>query len=212
MASSQVTIIGSVPVETGSITNEKISANAAIQRSKLKQDTFQTYGITPTMLRVWDNLASLLPGTASADDLAIIEGTLGTDFPVVQTSDSKATSVTQYARFLFTLPPEYDAAESIRCTIRGAMNTTVSDGTATVDLECYAHDEDGSVGSDLVTTSAQSINSLTHADFDFDITSSGRSAGDQLDLRIKVDITDSATGTAVIGELSKVAMKLDIRG
>lgn len=206
-----IAVQGASSFDTAFITNALILSNAAIGRTKLAQDTFQPYGVDLTTLRVWDDLASLLPGTAATDDLAIIEGTFGTDHPMVQSSDAASTSVTQYARFLFTLPPEYDAGQSIRLRIRGAMQT-VSDTSASLDVEAYAHDGDGAVGSDLCTTSAEDMNSATHADYDFDITPTGLAAGDQLDIRISIAITDSATGSGVVAELTRLQMQLDIRG
>lgn len=205
-------IVGRLDVTDAFIDQNAFKTDTAIPRSNLAQDTFEPYVINPQDLRVWDDFNLLLPGTAASDDLAVIEGTFGTDLPTVQTSDAKATSVTQRCRFMFKLPPEYDADESIRVRIRGGMITTVSDGTATVDVECYAGDGDGAVGSDLCTTAAQSINSLTKANFDFNITDTGLDAGDVLDIRITVAITDSATGTVVIGELSKIEVDLDIKG
>lgn len=184
----------------------------SISRTKLLRDDLAQFTVPATDLRVWDNFASLLPGTAAADDLAVIEGTLGTDAVTLQTSDAKVSTTTQYARFLYTLPVEYRDGEDVQVRVRAGMVTTVSDGTATVDVQAYAHDDDGAVGSDLCATAAQSINSLTKSNNDFVVTATGLSSGDTLDIRVAVAITDAATGTAVIGEISKIAMLLDAQG
>ena len=186
--------------------------NGAITRPKVQQEAATDYAVPFTDMRVWDDFNALPPGTAAADDLAIIEGTFGTDSETMQTSDAKAGSATQRTRFKFFMPAEYDSGETVTVRVRGGMITTISDTTATVDVECYAHDDDGAVGSDLCTTSAQTINSLTKADKDFTITATSLTPGDVLDIRLTIAITDSATGTAVIGELSKVSLLLDIRG
>ena len=181
-------------------------------RDQLSEDSAAVYTVNFMDLRVHDALQTNLPGTAATDDLALISGTFGTDSPSIQTSDAKATSVTQRARFLFQLPPEYVSAGTCTLRIRGGMNTTVSDGTATVDVEAYEADGDTAVGSDLCTTAATTINSLTFGNDDFTITPTTLSAGDWLDVRITIAITDSATGTAVIGELSQIQFLLDIKG
>jgi hypothetical protein len=195
-----------------SIVNSHVSPNAQIARSKLEQNTFADYVVNWAALRVWDAFQTNLPGTAASDDLAVITGTWGTNAVTVRTSDAKQTTVTQRAVFLFTLPPEFDAAESVRIRVRAGMVTTVSDGTATVDIEAHEWDGDGAVGADLCTTVAQSINSLTKADKDFTITSTDLAAGDVIAVRVTIAITDAATGTVVLGEISKVSVQLDIRG
>lgn len=212
MPSAEVTIIGSIPPASGSVTNDHVAASAAIARSKLAQNDESIYGVEVTDCRVWNDFAAVLPGTAASDDLAVIEGTLGTDFPTIQTSDLKNTSGTQYLAFTFTLPPEYNAGETVKVRVRGGMITTVASASADVDVECYKNDGDGAAASDLCATAAQSINNLTKANKDFVITSTSLAAGDQLIVRVGIAIVDSATATAVIGEISKLAMLLDIRG
>ena len=67
------------------------------------------------------------------------------------------------------------------------------------------------IATNLPATAATTINSLTFANKDFTITSSSLAAGDILDVRIAIAITDSATGTAVIGEIGAIEFLLDIR-
>ena len=187
----------------------------SVVRGKLVQEDLVVYGIPLYEGRVWDDLNALLPGTAATDDLAFIEGTWGTDAPTLQTSDAKATTVTQYARFMAPLPAEYVSGQTVQVQVVGGMITTVSDGTATVDLECYLGTAAGGVGSDLCTTAATTINALmsgTPTTVAFTITPGSLVPGDVLDMRFKVAITDSATATAVIGEISKIALLLDIKG
>ena len=203
---------GTAVMPNSFLTNANVSNSAAIARSKLALDSSAKYAIPLPAFRTWDDLTSALPGTAASDDLGLIEGTFGTDFPTIQTSDAKATTVTQRTRILASVPQEYGEAETVALRIRGGMITTISDATATVDVEVYLHDDDGSVGSDLCTTAATTINSLTKANVDFAITSTDIDPGDQLDIRVTVAITDSATGTAVIGEISEAKILFDVRG
>lgn len=210
--SGQLHVKGAASFDTAFLTNSMVKSNAAIARTKLAQDGTQAYMIPWTAFRVHDALQTNLPGTAATDDLGLIGGTFGSASPVIQTSDAKATSVTQRARFQVALPPEYVDGETVTLRVHAGMNTTVSDGTATVDVECYESDKEGGVGSDICSTSATTINSLTAADVDFTITPSGLVSGDVLDVRVTIAITDSATGTAVIGEIGYVALLLDVKG
>jgi len=163
--------------------------------------------------RVWDDVRQLLPATAAADDLAIVTGTLGTDFPTVQTGDLKAAgATTRYLALLVPIPHEYVAGESITLRLHAGMDTTVSDGTATIDAEAYLSDGEGAAATDLVATAAQSINSLTLADLDFTITPTGVSGGDELLIRVAIAINDAATGTAVIGKITSAKLLLDMKG
>ena len=183
-----------------------------IARSSLVQDDLQNYVIPFRDWRIADNLSSLLPATAASDDLGMDGETFGTETPFLVTSGAKATTVTQYGRFQFALPPEYVSGQSVRIQVKAGMKTTISDGTATVDFQVYESDDDGGVGADLCATAAQSINSLTQATLNFDITATSLAAGDLLDCRMTVAITDSATSTAVLGKVSRCSVLADIKG
>jgi hypothetical protein len=183
-----------------------------IPRSRLQQDTERQFVVPLTDMRVHDNLASLLPGSSSADDLAISGGTFGTDAPKLTTGDVKASTVTRYARCLLRIPAEYDAAETLKIRLSSGMETTVADTSATVDVEVHKSDREAGVGSDICDTAAQSINSLTFADKDFTIDATGVSPGDMLDVRVAIAVEDSATGTAVIGSLGAIELLADVKG
>lgn len=159
-----------------------------------------TYNIPFDTFRVWDAVQTVLPGTAANDDLGIIGGTFGTAAPGLQSSDAKAATKTQYGRAQIPVPSKYCDGTDITVTINSNMVTTVSDGTAKVDLEVFLN----GAGDDLCATAAQSINSLTAGNDVFTITGTNVVAGDMLDIRVCIDITDSATGTAVIGRINSI--------
>lgn len=209
LSSNEVlSIRGNLDISSGTFT----AKDGQLARAKLTQEDLSAVGIPLHDMRVWDDLNALLPGTAATDDLAFIEGTWGTDAATLQSSDGKATTVTQRARFMVSLGNEYVAGETVQIRVRGGMITTISDTTATVDLEVYVNDGDGGVGADLCATAAQDINSLTKSNNDFTITSASLVHGDVLDVRMTVAITDGATGTAVIGEISNIKLLRDIKG
>ncbi len=212
VVTDDLTLQGTFTPPATFLTNSHVNSNAGIARTKLATDLLQPFVVPLTTLRVWDAIQTNLPGTAASDDLAIIGGTFGTNTPMIKTSDAKTTTVTQYARFQVRLPAEYTAAGGVKLRLHAGMGTTVANGTATVDVEAYESNKEGGLGSDLVTTSATSINSLTLADKDFTLTASSLAPGDWLDVRITIAITDSGTGTAVLGVIGNISLLCDIIG
>lgn len=183
-----------------------------VRRTDLQSDT-GTFRISLLSWRVWDALISSLPAAAANDDLGLIQGTFGTNSPTIQAGDLKAAgATTRYARTVFSLPAEYVSGSAITIRTHAGMKTTVSDGTATIDVECYKSDDEEGIGSDLCATAAQSINSLTDADKDFTITPTGLVAGDTLDIRIAVAVNDAATATAVIAVVGSVDVLCGVKG
>lgn len=204
--SGQITLTGNINASSGA---QLVGPTGFLNQSQIVERPLVEHVVPLTSLRVHDNFTALLPQTAATDDLAIIETTFGTDAVTVQGVDFGGTSTTAYARFQFGLPDGYVSAGDVKVRIHAAMLTTVSDTSATIDVECYANDDAGGIGSDLCATAAQSINSLTSASYDFTITSTNLAVGDVLDIRITFAGTDSGNAGVMIPEISKVAMLLD---
>lgn len=174
----------------------------------------QPFPIPLTDFRVWDNMASLLPTAGATDDLGLIEGTFGSATPSLRTEDLKAAGATNNrARALIQLPWEYVAAQTVTLRFKAGMITTVADTSATLDCEAYKllDDPDDGMGSDLVSTAATSINSLTFADIDFSVTANDLSPGDILDMRITTAVNDAATVTPVIAGITSAKLLCDVR-
>jgi hypothetical protein len=185
---------------------------APVFRSELQQEDLAEYAIPLMSCRVHDAMATLLPGTAANDDMALITGTPGTDAPTLQGVDFGGATSDEKCAFEFPLPPEYVAGQSITARVRGGMVTSIADNACTVDVEAWKEDGNGAVGSDLCTTSAQSINSLTPANKDFVITPTGLAAGDVLVVRVSFAGVDAGNLAVMIPEIQKLAMLLDIKG
>lgn len=182
-------------------------------RADLTQEDNSRLKIPLESWRVWDALQTNLPGTAASDDLALIGGTFGSASPTIQTGDLKAAgSTTRRARVTVNLPHEYVAGQSVTVRVKGGMKTTVADTACTVDIEAYRSGDDETIGSDLCTTAAQSINSLTAANKDFTISPATLMPGDTLDIRLSVLTNDAATVTAVIGLIGAVELLIDTKG
>jgi len=203
--------MGEMTVGEGTVTNAAISATADIARSKLAQE-IKTYTVPLTSLRVWDAMATNLPTAAANDDMGLITGTPGSDVPTVQGVDFGGTTSDEKAGFEVVLPPEYDAGNTVTLRLRAAMLTTVSDTSCTVDLQCYKSDRDGVASADLCATAAQSMNTLTPANYDFTITPTGFTAGNRLVFVIAFAGSDTGDAGTMIPEISEIELLLDVRG
>jgi len=205
--------MSSLTVTGATITNDGISSIAEIARTKLAQDTLQPFTVPLTQFRVWDALATNLPGTPGTDDLGLDNATFGTGSPHLTSGDLKAAGATsRYARVHLPIPIEYDDGQTCNLRIHAGMLTTVADTTATVDVECYRSDEEGGISADLCTSAAQSCNSLNFSDLDYTLTPTTFASGDTLDVRITVAVNDAATGTAVEAVIGAVQLICDVRG
>jgi hypothetical protein len=185
-----------------------------LARSSLSQDNFVEIGVPFAQLRIWDAFQTPIT-TAASDDLGLSTGgTYGTNAPYISAGDLKAAgATTRRARFLFTVPLNYVAGQSLRFVAYAGMVTTVADTSCTVDFEAYVLDKDATVGgSDLVTTSATTINSLVFSAKNFDLTATALIPGDVLDVRVSIACTDAATATAVIPAIAYLAVSLDVKG
>lgn len=144
-------------------------------------------------------------GAAGNDDLGVAS-TFGTDAPTVQAGDVGATSSTRYARQVIKLPDDYAPGSPLTLRALAAMLTTVADGSCTLDFQVYKIVGDGTIGSDLCSTAAQSMNSLTAANLDFVITPTGLQPGDQLDVRMAIAYVDSGDAGVMIPEVADVSL------
>lgn len=196
-----------------------LRVNGIITPGKAKSDILsvaaaQLFPIPLTDFRVWDAMQTVLPGTPAADDLGLVGGTFGTATPSLRTQDLKTLGASSnYARVLVQLPWEYVAGQAVKLRFRAGMITTVAGTSAFLDCEAFKQqaDPDDAIGSDLVSTAQQTINSLTFADIDFTVTPTSLSPGDILDVRIRTIVTDAASGTAVIAGITSAKLLCDVR-
>lgn len=198
---------------SNTITVKNDGVSAQTRSSILEQEADAIFPVSLTLLRVWDAYQTNLPGTAAADDLGLTSGTFGTAPPTIDAGDLKAAgATTRYARFQMHLPECYDAGQTVKLSISAGMVTTVADTSCTLDVECYKLDKITGIGSDLCSTSATTINSLTFGAKEFVITASGLTAGDVFDVRIAIACNDGATGTAVTPTIAAIDLLCDIKG
>ena len=170
----------------------------------------QSYQILMTDLRVHDAMSTVLPAAAANDDMGVVTGTPGTAAPSVQGVDFGGASTDEKCGFQFQLPQTYRDGETITLRCHAGMLTTVSDGTATLDVECWPDDGDATVSTDICSTAATSINSTTLANKDFTITPTGRVNGDLLNFRLTFGGSDTGNAGVMIPTVTKIEVLLDI--
>jgi hypothetical protein len=194
------------------ITNYTIAGNADIATTKLAQRVLAESIIPLTQARTWDSVAVNLPAAATSDDLGLVSGTFGTNPARITAGDVKALGPTTRRLYLaIPIPANYEDGQTIQLQIRAKMETTVADVSCTLDAEAYVG-ADGAVGSDLVTTAAQSMNSLSAAAYTFTINATGVDPGDLLEVRLSISSNDAATATAVTPAIYSIALLCDTRG
>ena len=191
--------------------NSQIKAGASITRAKMAQVANAVFAIPFASMRVW-NTWQPLPVAAIEDDLGAIAGTWATSVPHIESSDSGETSITQYLGFEFTLPDDYDGAESITVRIPGKMRVA-ADTSAKVDVEAYLSDGNALIsGGDLIATAEQNLTD-DWADKDFVVTATARAPGDKIFFRVKVAIVDGGTvADHVTAWLGDIQILVDVRG
>lgn len=207
---SSIQAVIDIPVR--SFNGSDLAVNAEIAAGQLAQRTMQPEPLPLTQCRVWDAMHTPVVGTPATDDLGLVTGTPGTDFPYLSAGDLKAAgATTRKVAFQLAVPSNYDDGETFEIRIRSAVETTVADTSCTLDLEVFKGNGSGAAGSDLCTTSAQSINSLTPGDVDFTIDGSGLDPGDLLTCVVSIACNDAATGTAVTPVIYSITRRCDVR-
>lgn len=186
----------------------------AIKRSEQELISLAEYPIPLHAWRVWDAYATNLPAVPATDDAGIVGAdTFGTVALTLQTRDLKAAGAQNVRlRSVLYVPPEFAIAKTLTLRFKAGMLTTVADTTATIDAELFKNNGDNTIGADLVTTAATTINNLVLANKDFQIDTATLSPGNILDLRVTFAINDAATGTAVKGIIGSASLLVDTQG
>lgn len=158
------------------------------------------------------NYAVNLPSTGSSTFLGLYGGTHGTNQPSLQTADFKTTTISRKARAMVVIPDRYVAASAVTLRFGAGMLTTVADTSCTLAVAAYRIGKDYTIGSQLVTTVATTINSLTASNKTFSLTSTTLNPGDVLDVLITIAGVDAATGTAVNAAIFGADLLCSIQG
>jgi hypothetical protein len=190
---------------------------APIQRSALAQETYTQFEVPLFTHRIWNAVETPLT-TAGSDDLGYGSGAFATGTPYVSAGAlGSAGATTRYARFLYQVPANYISGQLARfqflAGITGGTPAAAS-VSCTLDLEVYKVGANALItGSDLVSTSAQSINSTTFADTSMELTVTTLAPGDWLDCRVTIACNDAvATSTNCVPAYTKVSFQGATKG
>ena len=195
---------------SGTVKDTHIASGANITPTKIATQSLQQNPIPLTSLREWDNLQTLLPSAGTGTYLGLVTGTYGTDSPQAQTGDLHAAgATTRRARALVSLPNNYPASGNVSIRANAGMTGHVADTSATVLIEAYQLNDDGTLSANLVTTGALSCNSLTLAALDFTLTPTNLTPGARLDVRVSFAIDDAAGVAVVAGVLESLVLRCD---
>lgn len=188
--------------------------NGKLARSNIDVELLQSFPIDVENWRIWDNYRSLL-GAPGSDDLGI--GGSGvpvwaTSVPYLSTSNSNAASLLQYARTTVKIPRTYVAGQTLKLNFAAGMLSAVCSTSALLTVEAYLSGRNTLIsGSQLVTTAAQSLNSLTFAELAYELAVGTLTAGAWLDIRILI-ATINATASAMYGTIAHSELLCNVRG
>ena len=188
-----------------SIDNDDIAAAAVIARTKLATDALSPFEIP---IRNWMAEDGAVLGIAAEAGTFYVQD--GTNQMYLQGEEAVSETEVSVMKTSFALPYNYVASGLVR--LRLAVDVTGSGtlGTCTIDASVREQDNDGAVGSDLVTTSAIAV-TATSGNKDFVITDSGFVAGDILSIVVTTSIQEQAA-SAIRAIVTKTQMLCDVRG
>lgn len=192
------------------ILNADVNADAAIARSKLAEDTVQTYGIPLQTLKNDDGTS--LAAAAAAGKFGISSGGLGTGTLTLDGEAASGASKTSTAMFEFVLPPEYVSGGDVNLVVTAFESVGAATVATTFSCEAYESTKEGAVGSNLagapdVTDITPSWQTSTTA-----ITATGLVAGDRLTVFIRLVSDDAGGAIGTIHQIGAVYLTVDIKG
>lgn len=194
----------------GSVDNDAVADDAEIARSKFALENLTKFPIDLTTARVWDAMHLGLSNTPlTDDDLAIIGTIAGVK---ITTNDVVGTSKTRKCAFISKVPESFQIGEDFQIRLRAGTIGDVCQVAATIDVECFEGNKFGGVGSDICSTAAQSINSVTAADKDFVIDETLLVPGSQLLIIVTIAANDTGGSGAVQAAFGAIERLVDIRG
>lgn len=194
-----------------------LGALPPIARSALTAESYSEFDVPLTEMRIWDAFQTVLT-TAASDDLGLTAGAYATGIPYITAGSlGSAGATTRYCRFLARMPMNYVAGQAARVSLLAGItgsSPNVADASCTVDLQAFKSATNVLVsGSDLISTSATSMNVTSFAAVTFDLTVTSLSPGDLLDYRINITCTDAgSTAANVVPAITKVTLQCGTKG
>ena len=141
---------------------------------------------------------------ADGADLALSETAgdffrdIGTNQWLIQGEAAINETEASVGRFAFVLPENYVSGGTISLVVSALVTLAgdaANDATSTIDMTAFKVTKaTGAVGSDLVTTAAQTL-ATVGADYSFTVTPTGLVAGDKLVCSLTTSVVETAGGT-----------------
>ena len=202
--------IGSVTLPAACVSNAALVVSPNIERTKLAQDALAKYSV-PWHCFKKNDMVTPLPTAGDSTNLGLVAGTHGTASPMLAGAGANGNSKTETARFSFTLPPEYDAGQTVTLRCHARVDV-VANTSATLDVQCFESNTEAGISAELYAGAALTINSATWANKDFSITVGSLTAGDVLDVELTTIVNDTGGGGTCKANIGLVQFLLDIRG
>lgn len=194
-----ITVGGTVTVPAGSIS-----------RASLTEDALALHGVTVFDLRQTTGIPLVASETAGNFNVSVAANVVLAQGEI--TDNETEVSVTQ---FQYILPPGYQAAGdvTIRITCVLVATGTPTDNGSTVDISAY-YQFGESVGSDLVTTAAQTFAALDQSYTKvFELDEATLAAGATLNVVVTSSVVDSEAGAGTIRfNMEAPKIGVDIKG
>ena len=188
-----------------SIDNDDIAAGAVIARTKLATDALSPFEIP---IRNWMAEDGAALGIAEEAGTFFVQD--GSNQMYLQAEEAVSETEVSVMKTSFTLPYNYVSSGLVKLRLTVDVTGAGTLDTCTIDASVREQDNDGAVGSDLVTTSAIAV-TATSGNKDFAITDSGFVAGDILSIVVTTSIQESAA-SAIRAIITKTQMLCDVRG
>ena len=183
----------------------------SILRTDLLQENLVVHSVPWAHMRTFDAYATPLAAAPDVDDLGLSGGTHGTATPMLISTTSSGTTITQKVRFEYTMPAHYIPAGRVYIRLHSRVQVAAA-VSATVDVIAYESNKEAGVSADLCITGATTINSDVWADKDFILTSTALTVGDRLDILVTVALDDTGGANACIANIGSVEVLHDSKG
>lgn len=182
-----------------------------IVRSDLLQENLVVHAVPWAHMRTFDAYATPLAAAPTSDDLGLSGGAHGTASPMLISTTSSGTTITQKVRFEYVMPAHYIPAGRVYIRIHSRVEVTAN-VSATVDVIAYESNKEAGISADLCITGATTINSATWASRDFILTATALTVGDRLDVLVTVALDDTGATNACIANIGSIEVLFDSKG
>jgi hypothetical protein len=203
---------GTINLKGTAATNQALTLSATSATLDIPAGTAIGFAPTGTMTNARGSVTVLLAPENQSDDLLLVTGAYGSFSSQAQTGDlAKAGATTRRARVVVDLPDNYVSGGNVTLRAVAGMTGHVADTAATVQIEAYQLNDDGSLSSNLAANSALNCNSLTLANYDFALTTSNLLPGSRLDVRVSLTVNDGGGASPVNAVLQNLYLRCDVQ-